>query len=345
MRIALKIFLILFSLQLTHCTYAQKNVPLDKGDRIPQWVNAPYDVFPQNQYIVGVGSGDTRDAAEKNAIAEIAKVFQSNIHVDETLVESALEHTKGKTTELTTNSQMLNQTNITSNLELKNIKIDRVYFSEKEGQYYALAVLNRAETALLYRKDFDENDALMQKYFQQAAKESNKLHKLSDLNKAYALFEVNRLINEKYKVLTNGQGLKSSIPENELKQALRQAREAISIQLKAENDTPPEVGDYLKEMIGNLGFKISNKPSDFVLSYRLERTKTNLNRPGIVAFNWQLTIRLSDRINNVTLKTFTVRKRTAAISEGEATARILRLAKMQIQNQFYRQFMDYLNSF
>ncbi|RLD15716.1 hypothetical protein DRI50_03585 [candidate division KSB1 bacterium] len=345
MRTILKIFIILLSLQLTHCIYAQKGASLEKGTKLPVWVNAPYDVFPQSQYIVGVGSGDTREAAEKNAVSEIAKVFQSNIQVDETLIESALEHTKGNRTELTTNSQMYNQTQITSNLELKNIKVERVFFSEKEGMYYALAVLNRAETAQLYRKDFNENDQLLQKYFRQAEQESNKLHKLSDLNKSYALFEVNRLINEKYKVLTGGQSLQPSVSENQLKQALRKAREAIAIQLQAAPGTPKEVGDYLKELIGNLGFKISDKPADFVLRYQLERKPTNLNRPGIVAFNWQLTVQLSDRINNVTLKTFTVSKRTAAISEGEANARILRTVKMQLQNRFYRQFLDYLNSF
>ena len=345
MRTWLKIVLVLFSLQLMHCTYAQKGAALEKGDRMPHWVNAPYDVFSQREYIVGVGSGDTREAAEKNAVAEIAKVFRSNIQVDETLIESALEHSKGGKSELSSTSQIFNQTRITSNLELKNVKIARVFFSENDGLYYVLATLNRAQTAELYRKDFIENDRLMKKYFEQAVAESNKLHKLSDLNKAFALFQVNRLINEKYKVLTNGQNLKSSIPENRLHNALRQAREAIGIQLLAEGQTPPQVGDYLKEMIGNLGFTISEKPADFILRYQLVQRKTDLNRPGIVAFNWQLSVQLADRINNVTLKTFTVGKRTAAISQEEAQARILRTVKAALENQFYRQFLDYLNSF
>ncbi len=345
MRSFLKIVLVLFSLQLTHCIYAQKGTAMESGDKIPQWVNAPYDIFPQNRFIVGVGSGDTRQAAEKNAVAEIAKVFQSNIQVDETLIESALEHTKGKQSELTTNSQMVNKTRITSDLELKNIKINRVFFSQNEGLYYVLAVLNRAETARLYRRDFEENDRLLQTYFGQAAREDNKLRKLSDLNKAYALFEVNRLINEKYKVLTNGSNLEPSVTENELNRALSNARAAITIRLNAATGTPDEVGDYLKEIFGKMGFTIADENADFQVDYQLTRNKTNLNRPGIVAFNWQLTIRLTDRINNTTLKTFTVSKRTAAISAGEANARILRKVKMQIQNSFYRRFLDYLNSF
>ncbi len=341
----LKIFFVFFVLQLTYCSYAQKNVGLKKGMQIPAWVYAPYDVFSQKQFIAGVGSGDTRSAAEKNAMAEIAKVFQSHIQVDETLVQSALEHTKGKSGTLSTSSQLFNTTQITSNLELKNVEIKRVFFDEKEGTYYALALLNRAQTAALYRKDFEENNQLLQKYYRQAKNESDKLHKLSDLNKAMALFEVNRLINEKYKVLTNGASLQSAIPENQLKDALRQAREAIRIQLSAASGTVPEIGEYLKEVIGNLGFKISGKAADFVIRYELIRRKTNLNRPGIIAFNWQLTVQLTDRINGVTLKTFTMQKRTAAISEQEANARILRTVKSALKNRFYRQFLDYLNAF
>ena len=292
MRVLLRLTLIFFFLQLMNCTYAQKGVPAQKGDQKPQWINRPYAFYPQQKYIVGVGSGDTREAAEKNAIAQIAKVFQSNIQVDETLIESVLENSKGHKSELKASSEIYNRTRINSNQQLKNVKIERAYFSESDGLYYVLASMDRAETARLYEQDFNENDHLMAQYFKQAQAENTKLHKLADLNKAFALSEINRLINEQYKVLTSGHSLTPSVPKNELDLALRRAREEISVQLQAQPSTLPEVGDYIKELVGKIGFNISAKNADFILKYQLKISKTSLNRPGIVAFNWQLVVQL-----------------------------------------------------
>ena len=47
---------------LSNCSFAQKTVQLEKG-AMPDWVNNPYSAYPEQQYIVGVGSGDTRKDA------------------------------------------------------------------------------------------------------------------------------------------------------------------------------------------------------------------------------------------------------------------------------------------
>ncbi len=345
MKFLMKFVLVILLIQFTNCTYAQKGKTVQKGDERPQWIEHPYSLYSERQYLVGVGSGDTREAAEKNAVAQIAKIFKTDIRVDETLIESVLESTKGKKSELSTSSEIYNRTRIKSDQQLKNVKIDQVYFSEKDGMYYALAYLDRVETSALYEQDFKENDRLMLEYFQKSQNETNKLHRLSDINKSIALFEINRLINEQYKVLTGGNVLTPSVSKSELDQALRSVREKISVSLAAGSDTPQEVGDYLREIIGNIGFKIVEQNADFVINYELQTEKSSLNRPGIVALNWHLKIDVVDRVNNFTLKTFNMNKRTAAISEGEAKAKILRTVKENLKTKFYRQLMDYLNSF
>lgn len=345
MKILLRFVLILAALQLMHCSYAQKSRAVEQGKEKPTWVDKPYALFPQDRYIVGVGSGDTRDAAEQNAIAEIAKVFQANVQVDETLIESVLEQSKGGKHALQTSSEIYNRSRVTSNQKLKNVKIDRVFFSEDEGLYYALAYLDRAETARMYRKDFEENNLLISEYFEQAAQESNKLRKLANLNRALALWQINDLINEQYKVLTTGSGLVQAVSKSALDEAVSKARKAIVVQLRPQGEVPAEVEQYIKEFIGRLGFTIGQQNADFVLQFSLKLSKTNLNRPSIVAYNWQFTIQWVDAQNGNVLKTLTLNKRTAAISEGEVHARIFRMIKNALMNQFYREILDFVNSF
>ena len=88
MKTIFKIILILMLVQFWQCSYAQKSIKVQKGKEKPEWVNNPYAFYSERQYFVGVGNGDTRDAAEKNAIGQIAKIFKTDIQVDETLIES-----------------------------------------------------------------------------------------------------------------------------------------------------------------------------------------------------------------------------------------------------------------
>ncbi len=346
MKLATKILFIVMAFQLFNCSYAnQKTRGLTSGDKRPSWIDNPYSVFSERQYIVGVGSGDTRDAAEKNAIGQIARVFKTRVTVDETLIESVMETFKNNKASLSTQSQMLNKTRLQSDINLKNVKIEQVYFSEKEGIYYALAYLDRNETAQMLQTDFEENDALLKRYFQKSHEDQNKLHKLADIHRALAFYEMNSLLNEQFKVLTRGQTLQPSVSKDQLDAAVRKIRESIRVVLLPEANTPAEVTDYMREMIGKLGFQMVDKGGDIEVKYGLTMNRSDLNRPGIVAFNWHFKVEIFDRINNASLKTFNLKKRTAAISEGEVKARILRKIKKQLDTVLYRQILDYLNAF
>ena len=64
----------------------------------------------------------------------------------------------------------------------------------------------------------------------------------------------------------------------------------ITVALYPSKDTPSEVGDYLKEVVGKIGFKVVNTQGDFSLNYSLDIEPTNIDRENLVAFNWKLTI-------------------------------------------------------
>ncbi len=345
MKIIFKIVPIVLLTFFWQCSYAQKSPKLQKGDQRPEWVDNPYAFYSQDRYFVGVGSGDTRDAAEKNAIAQIARVFQTKIQVDQTLIETINESLKKNKATLSSESTIQNTIRLQSNIELKNVKINQTYFSEKEGLYYVLATLNRPETAALLKQDFEENNQLIKKYFEDAFHETNKLHQLANINRAVALAQINQLINEQFKILTGGQGLKLAIEESKLFNTAKKIREQILVKIKGEGSYADEINAYLREVIGKLGFSITNEDPDLSFFFTLSLNKTNLQRPGIVAFNWQLSINIEDNVNHITLKTFNLAKRTAAISEGEAQTRILRTIKKELTNRLYKKILDYLNGF
>lgn len=322
---------------ITNCTFAQKTVPLEKG-ATPDWVNNPYSAYPEQQYIVGVGSGDTRKAAEYDAAGNISRVFKTKIKVDETLVENYLENQDG----LTASSEMLKKTSVNSEQELKNIIIERAWFSEKDGVYYVLAYLDRAETARLYRQDINNNNQKIQQHFDDFESAKNKLHKYGFLKKSLLLTDINDILNQQYQILTFGKQVPAAVSRNELEKSLTLLKDKITVQLVPDAGTPPQVGDYLKEMIGKFGFKMVNGAADFTFQYGLEVKDTNIRRANTTGLSWKLTLRVRDNVNNSMLKAFNLKKRTVAVSKEEARSRMMLKVQKALNKQFFKQFNSYV---
>lgn len=323
-----------------NCSFAQKPL-LVQGEKIPNWVNNPHDEYPESQYIVGVGSGDTRAAAEKDAVGSIARVFQSKVTVDNTLIENYLENEQ----ELTFTSRILNRTRVGSNQELKNIRIDKAYFSESEGIYYVLAYMNRAEAKKLYDTDIENNNEKIAAYFKNYKQSDNKLNKFAYLSKSQTIAGVNEILKKQYQIIAGREKEDpEAIPKSTLDKEMRRLLDQISVELQPVGDRSEKIESYLKETIGSIGFKLKNKGSDFLIKYDLNITPTQLNRENVSGFNWQLSINVEDQINNYALKTFNVKNRTVSISEAEAKAKIFRQIHSDLVKNFRKEFLNYVNS-
>ena len=43
----------------------------------PEWVVAPHSAYPSDQYLLGLGEGESRDQADKRAYGAVARIFFS----------------------------------------------------------------------------------------------------------------------------------------------------------------------------------------------------------------------------------------------------------------------------
>lgn len=335
-------FFILFSC----ATYAQKSAPSDdESSSIPAWADNPHRFYPKELYIVGVGTGDTRKAAEDNAIGTIAKVFQSDVKVDQTLIENYMESESKSGSDLSFTSQMLNRTSVASQQKLKNIRIEKAQFCSTDGLHYVLAVLDRAETEELYKKDIKNNDNKISEYFKNYKNSPNKLNKFAFLSKAKTITDINEILRQQYQIISvTGEEVPASIKKSELDKEMRSLLDQISVALTSTGETPAEVGDYVKETVGKIGFKIVEGSGDFIFKYSLDLQPANLGRKNTTGYNWKLTIEVKDNINNYSLKAFNINSRTIGISQEAARAKIMNKVKNELNNNFYKQFLNYINS-
>ncbi len=332
-------FILLSVMFVFACSPSAKAVK--QSDEKPEWIDNPYKHFPKSMYLVGVGTGDTREAAENNAFGSIAKIFRSKIQVQQSVYEQFLETDE----EFTSTSQLKRRTNVGASEELKNIRTEQTYFSPSEGLYYALAVLDRSETEAMYEEELQDNEQKIGELYNLYKKSNNKIHQYTYLAKALALDEQNQAIEQKLDIIAVQKFQREpAVSSRTLHEAMRSLLDRITVQLRAEEGTAAELQDYMREMIGKLGFKMVNANADFIFNYSLSLKPANLQREDVTGFNWKLTVVVKDNIKGYTLKAFNVEKRTLGISVEQARAKVLRSVRKECTDNLYKQFVAYLTS-
>jgi len=332
-------------LLLLSCTVTQNSVAQQSGKVKPDWIEHPDKKYPENRFLVGVGSGDNRQAAEDNAFGNISKVFQAEVNVDETYIQKYLEIEKQGKHELSVSSQMLEKSGVKSNQNLRNIKVKEAFFAENEGLYYVLAVMDRMETADLYEQDIEDNNSRISEFLAASREAPDKLTRFARMYKVKTLFEVNKVLNQQYRLISlNREEIPGPLTELELNEEWANLIRSINVSLYPGEGTLQEVSDYMLEVISSIGFQVVKEKSDFGFTYSLELSQTQLNRSDTFGYNWKLTVRTDDNIHQRSLRAFNLEQRTVSISESQARALLLVNVKKALNTQFRKDFMAYLES-
>jgi hypothetical protein len=203
--------------------------------------------------------------------------------------------------------------------------------------------MDRAESEQLYRQEMEFNNQEISDFFQKVAQTDNKLQKFKFINRAQQLSQVNKLLNEQYKIIAQKEGPPARISESDLQAKLSEVKELISVSIQPELDEDALVHSLILESVGKIGFKVIDRGGDLNVLYRFQKEKANMNRPGTTALNWQINIEVQDNINKKAMDAFNVNNRTVALNEQAAELKMKHNLKKIILEEFTRQLFSYLN--
>ncbi len=144
----------------------------------PDWVKGKSKQYPEEFYITGVGSGETRQDAESQARAHIAEVFKVNIraNISVTKSETLKESKSGVSAESREETRSRIETGLKKTLE--GTEIAEVWQNPKESTYYALAVLEREKAAMKMAERIKELDEEIVRIGEKFDTTSGKIDKL-----------------------------------------------------------------------------------------------------------------------------------------------------------------------
>ena len=296
--------------------------------RPPEWVKNPKAVYAENKYLVAVGEGDTRRAAENAAAANLSRIFEAHIESDERLLDTTHESGKSliRTTDFTTD------VNILSAQTLYNIQHAEAW-KDGNGRYHAVAYLDRRETAAIYMDKIDGLTGRIRFALEQAEQAGNLLDQYAQLRAANRYAAENELLLRQLRVI-HPPTASASVPDysiSKIHKALTDTARKIRVQIQIDGDSDGQMTACLEELITRYGFVVGT-PVILEIAGRVAVTDTGQRTANLVFVRYELAVQIKDTAGTV-LAVVSNKGREAHQSQTEARSRSFRTMERAITTE------------
>ncbi|HKJ31942.1 MAG TPA: LPP20 family lipoprotein [Balneolales bacterium] len=325
-----------FTLGISCSSLAQKEN--NKGN-LPKWVEKPSSLYNSDTYLLAVGTGSSLDEAQNHAFEKLSRIFQSKIRTNQKMIDEFRETSIDDKIKSDRIIQLLSVTEIGSRQNLINAKILKTY-SDKTGNYYALAGLKRKETARLYTAEIRRNNVLLHNYQKNINSENSQLRRLALIKKALILARVNENLKKQRDILlnqsTNNSGNKV---REQLVKDYRNLRKRSFIYLDA-TQLPSNLQSSVIRVFEEEGFRVTAHSDKAIMKARIVYTyhEVNLKRKDAHFINWLFSMQMIDTRTGVKLKTFSLKGRDGGLSKQGAIVR----SQHTLQNEIHKQLKSFL---
>jgi hypothetical protein len=303
----------------------------------PAWVLNPQEKYPEAQYLVAVGEGDTRRAAENSAAGGMARIFESNVQAEETLSETTTE-ARGALDSFDQLSELRANIRVGSKQNLLNIQFGEA-FTDPHGRVHAAAILPRAETAEIYRTRIGENSRTIVHLIYKSDTSSEPLEKYAFRRAAVRkALENDRLLAQLDIILP---GLRARLATPYDSQSLYSETAEAAQDVTFSIQLPGEGGDALREALTGMGFSESdNAVLRFSGSASVE--KTDLRRGTLVFVRTRYRLETHTRDQSLVLS-LSGSHREGHINFEQATARAQRSLRDDLLTNIPKKVGGYLD--
>jgi len=314
--------LLFLALLLTAC----KTLP-------PDWVANPQATYPDSRFLVAVGEGDTRRAAETTADAQLARIFESRIESADQLMDRSKESTKSfsRTTELST------QIHISANQTLFNIQHAESW-TDSNGRVHAVAYLDRRKTAAIYQEKITKEEQHILFLLHQAEETKNPLQKYALLRGANQHAQRQALLLRQLQTIHAPSfasvSLKYTLPE--LQKSLLASAHAIRIHIQVSGESCEQLLPLLEDLATHFGFVVTDSPASLKMVAHLSFQDLPQTTTDLFFVRYQFQLQLKDVLEK--------KGREAHISPKEARFRALRTLSRALASDGISQLEAYFNN-
>jgi hypothetical protein len=224
---------------------------------------------------------------------------------------------------------------------LVGAEIREVWFDSR-NTYYAVAVMEKAQTARLYNDMINANLNIINNLVSMSQTEKNSLDGFSRYQFAATVADINTSYANVVKFVggTAPAGLK---PGNEYRLEAQNITRAIPIGITVKNDRAGRIQGAFAKSLSDLGFRSGGNNSRYVLDTDITVSPVDLpNNPNVFA-RIVVDAKLVDRNSNAVLLPFNFNRREGHLTSTEAENRAFLAAERKINEEYTTMLNEYLS--
>ncbi len=294
----------------------------------PLWIQNPKVIYPADEYLSAVGEGRNMEEASSNAIANISKIFESNIKVDNIFNENTTQ-TNSETSRII---NMSVNVRVASEGKLSNINIGE--FWNGNGRYYVIAYLNKKETAKIYQNKIENNNEKIETLIENMGNDERPFDKYYYGAQAVLVASENdKFYNYMMLLLSPNSPPPLKYSYQSVSMAIGKMMKKISMKIVIDKKYK-NVEQKISKILTGLGFSVSKKGWVNVV---VDVNETLSESNGFIFSKYSFNIDVDD--GNETFFTFTRSGKEGQINVDSLNRKVISKLEGFIDNEFEKEFI------
>ena len=230
--------------------------------KTPDWVSGAKSLaYPDHQFLIGVGQGESRTVAEERAYAAVSRIFKVDVTSQSKDWESYLQLERKGSRHMERRLNIETMTRVTTDKLLENATIADIWKDPKTNLYSALAVLERRPASAVLTKRVAELDEVIDRDIKESGGDGDKLLTLRKRHRAVKNLITREMLNSDLRVLS-GLGIPSEFSVSALTRDLDQfLHDNLVVAVEVKGDQADVVRQAIIETLLRQGLPVTARVS------------------------------------------------------------------------------------
>lgn len=324
----------------------------------PDWVDGRSHAYPADQYLLGVGQGDSRPSAEERAYGAVARIFKARVEAESKDWESFLVlEAKGRAD--TERRAMLDQiTTVSTDKVLENVRVLDAWRNPATGQHHVLAGMHRGQAEAALTERLTELDRTVEADVAEAHQPGEPLATIRRLHRAIKNLVLREAYNADLRVVrTSGQGMPARYRVTELTGTLEQFMAAhLLVGVEVQGDQVEPVRRAIIEGLIREGLPVTARPAgdepatggdsrqalELLVKGTVRLFDANLPDPRFRYVRWCSDFVILEPRTQQIVGAVSRGGREGHLTSGEAMAKAIRVLQQEVSSELARTLAGYV---
>jgi len=335
-------FCLLLAFSACQTTGAAVATGSSKTDQ-PDWIRDPYAKYSQQTSVAAVGSGSSRQEAERDALKRLISIFGQDIMVDDkvsTVFQQAEKSGIIKDWSQTTTAESTIE--ITTGFDaLIGAEIGEAWDNGRD--YFAIAVLNKQKALMIYPAKIQANKDMIDNLLKMTNDEKNSIEGYTRYQFAAAVADVNISYGNLLVQIGAPLFAQGLTPGDSYRLEAQNITKAISVGINVKNDKSGRIQGAFAKVFSDQGFRSGGSNARYVLGVDITVSPAEIaNNPNKFA-RMELSANLTDTKTGTVLLPYNFNAREGHTSQAEADNRAYVAAERKINGEYKDILSDYLS--